>query len=227
MNTTDFSESGAVIESSVRLLIATKCPHCASTLEALTVMVKAGEIASLEVINLDVNSNANTADGVRSVPCIISGKDQLTGARSREEILHWLNREHSIEGMIFQLNEMLTTGGLQQALELVEAQSFYFSAIMKILANPESKINVRVGIGVIMEHFQGSKVLQSYLPSLKDLAANPSAPVRSDAAHYLALTESPAAVPVLQALLDDDSAEVCEIAADGLEVLVGNKHGFS
>ena len=222
MTTTGISESEAAVDSSVRLLITTKCPHCASTLEALTILVKAGEIACLEVVNLDVKSNANAAVGVRSVPCIISGEDQLTGARGLEEIRHWLNRENSIEGMIFQLNEILTTGGLQRALELVEAQPRYFSAIMKILANPESKINVRVGIGVIMEHFQGSKVLQSYLQSLKDLAANPSAPVRSDAAHYLALTQSPAAIPALQALLHDDSAEVREIAADGLDVLAGN-----
>ena len=35
------------------LMITSQCPHCASVMASLTEMVKQGELASLEIINLE------------------------------------------------------------------------------------------------------------------------------------------------------------------------------
>ncbi len=201
------------------LFISSGCVHCPGVLKSLTDLLKRGDIARLEIVNLDVHPEIAQKNNVRTVPWIRYGEDVITGARTTQQLHDWLNRSNSVDSMILRLNELLTDGQLAQAIKLVETHPDYLNAILQILSNPNSKINVRVGISVIMEHLQGSEALVACIPELTELVRSPEAPVRSDAAHYLALTESAEAIPILESLLNDESADVREIATDGLEAL--------
>jgi len=203
----------------VMMLLGTHCPHCPQVLNALGEMVKKAEISKLEVINLEQRPDIATELGVRSVPWVRIGRFELTGLRSLQELQEWAAKANSTEGMVLQLNELLTTGELDEAVDLVKKQPDYLDAIMEILGEPEAKINVRIGIGVIIEELQGTETLQQYVEQLGELTRNEAAPVRTDAAHYLALTGSAAARPYLEALLKDENSEVREIAEDGLAEL--------
>ena len=111
------------------LLISTQCQHCKNMLNLLADLVKEGSVAQFTVTNLDKFPLLAEERGVRSVPCLISGGEMLVGNRSRQEVIEWLDRENSIEGRVLQLNELLTSGGLDQALTLVAKQPKYFDAI--------------------------------------------------------------------------------------------------
>lgn len=203
----------------VMMLLGTHCPHCPQVLNALGEMVKKGEISKLDVINLEQRPDIAKELGVRSVPWVRIGRFELTGLRSLQELREWAEKAGSTEGMVLQLNELLTSGQLDEAVALVKKEPDYLDAIMEILAEPDAKINVRIGIGVIMEELQGTKELRQYIEQLGKLTQHEAAPVRADAAHYLALTESPAARSWLDALLKDENPEVREIAEDGLALL--------
>ena len=86
-------------------------------------------------------------------------------------------------------------------------------------SHPNTKINVRIGIGVIMEEFEGTEILQGYVEQLGELSRHEHASVRADACHYLALTGSEIATDYLKVATNDENPEVREIAVDGLEAL--------
>ncbi len=203
----------------VRLLVGTHCAHCQQVLGILANMVKKGEISRLDVINVEQKAEIADELGVRSLPWIKMGRFELTGARNEKELKEWALKANSTEGMLLQLNEWLTTDQLATAEAAVVEDPDYLEAIMQILAEPEAKINVRIGIGVIIESIQGSEILRKYLPSLIKLTTHHSASVRADIAYYLGLTFDSHAKEALKKLLNDENADVREIAADALEEL--------
>ncbi len=201
------------------MLLTSQCPHCKQVLDNLVTLVKDGTISQLEIINIEQQPDLATDLNVRSVPWLRLGRIELSGARTLSELREWAAKANSTEGMVLHLNELLTTGQMALAVEWVKKEPDYMDAIMIILAEPEAKINVRVGIGVIMEALQGSEVINDYVVQLGELTLHKAAPVRADAAYYLALTQNTDALPYLKALLSDESAEVKEIAEDGLNEL--------
>jgi len=182
-------------------------------------MVKAGDIAKLEAVNIEQTPDVARELGVRSVPWIQIGEFTLTGLHSLQELRELAQTAGTIQGQILNLNRLLTSGQIDEAVALVKAEPDYLDAIMEILAQPDAKINVRIGIGVIMEEFEGTEILQGYVEQLGELSRHEHAPVRADACHYLALTHAVAAVDYLKTATKDDNPEVREIAVDGLEEL--------
>lgn len=201
------------------LLLGTHCPHCPQVLKALSELVKAGDIHKLEVVNVEQAPEIARELGVRGVPWIRVGEFTLTGLHSLQELRELAQAAGTTQGQILNLNRLLTSGQLDEAVELVKSEPEYLDVIMDILAQPDAKINVRIGIGVIMEEFEGSETLQGYVKKLGELSRHEHASVRADACHYLALTGAESAIAYLQAAVADDNAEVREIALDGLETL--------
>ena len=201
------------------LLLGTHCPHCPQVLKALSELVKAGDIHKLEVINVEQAPEVARELGVRGVPWIRVGEFTLTRLHSLQELRELAQATGTVDGQILNLNRLLTSGQLDEAVAQVKSKPEYLDAIMEILAQPDAKINVRIGIGVIMEEFEGSETLQGYVEKLGELSRHEHASVRADACHYLALTGSKAAIDYLRAASGDDNPEVREIAEDGLEAL--------
>jgi HEAT repeat protein len=63
---------------------------------------------------------------------------------------------------------------------------------------------------------EGSNALQGAVAGLIALSVHRDAHIRGDAAHLLSLTHDPAAQAPLQQLLQDEVADVREIAQEGL-----------
>jgi HEAT repeat protein len=87
---------------------------------------------------------------------------------------------------------------------------------MQLLADAGAKINVRVGLGAVIEEFAGDELLKMQIPALGILTEHTDARIRADAAHYLALAGSDEALPWLRARLNDDNTDVREIARESL-----------
>jgi thiol-disulfide isomerase/thioredoxin len=201
------------------LLIAGPCPHCPAVLAALSELVKQGVIGRLEVVNVESRPEVGEALGVRGVPWVRLGPFELEGKRSAAEYRQWAERAGSPDGMRDYFRERLAGGDLQKVLAMVRRDETLFDTLPVLLADPQAELPVRVGIGAILEEFRGSPVLARLVDALGALTRNNEPHLRADAAHLLALTGSARAAAFLKPLLEDSSAQVREVAAEGLELL--------
>lgn len=118
---------------------------------------------------------------------------------------------------------LLKDGGLAKVKEAVAARPELLAELLPIVANPEASINVRIGAGVVFEGHAGGAALRALVPRLGELSGHADARVRADACHYLGLAGDAAALGYLAPRLQDENAEVREIAADSLEALAAAK----
>jgi hypothetical protein len=188
-------------------------------LDALAKLVKEGVIGRLEVINVAVHPERAAALGVRGVPWMRIGPFELEGARPPAELRGWAERAAHPQGMTEYLQQMLAEGGLAKVEGVLAAEPAHFPLLLDLLENPELPLQVRLGIGAVIEGLAGTPVLQAAIPALARLAGHDDHRVRSDACHFLGLTLSPAARPALEACLNDPHPEVREIAREALDGL--------
>lgn len=118
-----------------------------------------------------------------------------------------------------EFHDLLKDGGLARVKQMIAARLELLAELLPIVANPEASINVRIGAGVVFEHYAGRAALQALVPQLGLLTRHADARVRADACHYLGLAGDARARDYLTPRLGDESAEVREIAADSLEAL--------
>ena len=198
------------------LLIGPACPHCAALLEVLSKLVKSGAIAQLNVVNVSQRPEQAKQLGVRSVPWLRLGEFELEGAHSEGEIKQWLERVGSLQGKSVYLNDLLFSGKLDKVTQLAKSNPENLRALLILAADSELSMKVQLGISAVFEELQGSDSLQAVVDDIGALAKNNSAKVRADAAHFLSLTKTEQAIPYLQKLVRDESAEVKEIAQEAL-----------
>ncbi len=197
------------------LLMTSNCPHCPAVLQGLSELVKAGQIGRLEAINIEVRPEVAQALGVRGVPWLRIGPFQLEGLHTPAELKRWAERAGAPEGMADYFRELLKTGKLPKVSTAIEQDPAHLGALLRLLADPETDLHVRVGIGAVLEEFAGT-ALARHLDRLAVPTQAKDAHVRGDACHYLALTHDPKAIPYLERLLNDPEPQVRELAADGL-----------
>jgi hypothetical protein len=75
-----------------------------------------------------------------------------------------------------------------------------------------------------MEEYEGTSELLALVPELGELTRHQDARVRSDACHYLSLTRDAEVIHYIEALLDDESVEVHEVAEESLADLARVLH---
>ncbi len=201
------------------LLVATGCSHCPTVLEGLSRLLKQGRIGRLEVINLAVHPEAGQALGVRSVPWTRIGPFELEGLLGAAELEDWAARAADGSGFGAYYRHLLEGRRLPRVVELVRERPASLAELLALIDDEDTPMAVRIGIGAVFEELEGDPLLQDLVPELAILAASEPVRIRADVAHYLGLSRSPAAQPVLERLLDDASEEVREIAAESLALL--------
>jgi len=203
------------------LLITTACPHCASVLQGLSELVKSGTIGRLEVVNISTTPEIAREYGVRAVPYVRLGLFEFEGLQSPSELKYWAENIASKTGMIEYFVQSFKGGGLSKVLKVLNQDKSQFSAIFSLMQDPATELQVRVGIGAVIEEFEGSSELLEQIDNIAKLVKHPDPRVRLDACHYLALTHSPSAIPLVESLLDDEDSEVRKVAKESSEALRG------
>ncbi|MEQ1661613.1 MAG: HEAT repeat domain-containing protein [Thiobacillus sp.] len=203
------------------LLLSSHCPHCPGVLAALTDLLKQGLIGTLEAINLEQRPDVAQALGVRTVPWTRIGRIELAGAQSKTELAEWAAKADSEAGIADWFHVLLKEGQLPRVQALIESEPDLLAAVLPIVGNVEASLNVRLGAGVLFEHFAHRAALASLIPRLGDLSQHPDARVRADACHYLGLAGDARAKPWLEARLTDEDADVREIAGESLDGISG------
>ena len=190
-------------------------------LTALADLLKQGVIGRLEAVNLEQRPEVGQALGVRTVPWLRLGRIELAGVHSKTELADWAAKADSEAGLADWFHVLLKEGQLPKAQAMIETDPALLAAVLPIVGNVDASLNVRLGAGVLMEEFAGSDTLRALLPRLGELSQHADARVRADACHYLGLTGDAAAKRWLDARLDDEDADVREIAAESVQAIGG------
>lgn len=201
------------------LLISTHCPHCPAMLASLAELLKQGAVGRLEAINLEQHPEVGQTLGVRSVPWLRLGRIELVGVHGKAELAEWAAKADSAAGIADWVHLLLKEGRLPRVQEMIEADPALLAAVLPIVGNVEASLNVRLGAGVLLENFAGTDTLRALLPQLGDLSQHADARVRADACHYLGLTADAAARTWLVPRIDDEDADVREIATESLQAI--------
>ena len=213
MNTTAHTAPDAL------LLMGRQCPYCPTVLKHLQALQAEGSIGSLETVVIEEHPERAAELGVRSVPWVRIGTFELTGLRSEQELRDWAHRAAAGAGQSELLAELLESGGIERCLELVSQDESMLRALLDLFTDPDSKLNVRIGISAVMESLAGTPALLSIAEQLHGLLSHEDARVRGDACHYLALSGAGQATDWIRPLLEDADSNVREIAADSLDEL--------
>ena len=201
------------------MLMGTQCTYCGPMMQILTEFIKLGQISELRIVNIEHATDLASELGVRSVPWLRIGPFELAGSRSKQELQLWLQRASSFDGVTDYLVEVLAEGNINYASKLIRGYPQALENVIDLMADPEAKINVRLGAGVIIEEMAESESFKNVIPRLLEYLSNDDARIRGDACHYLSLTRDSSYIPDIERLLTDDSAEVREIAQDSLDEL--------
>ena len=212
-------EQKNITAPAVLMLMGTQCAYCGPMIQILTEFIKAGELAELRIVNIEENLELAAQLGVRTVPWLQIGPFELQGARSKQELLLWLERSSSFEGISEYLEEVLSEGNIEAADKLLKKHPEVLENIIQIMADPEAKINVRLGVGVIIEDMAETEAFKVVIPRLIEYMTSNDARIRGDACHYLSLTKDSSHIPVIEKLLADENEEVREIAQESLDEL--------
>jgi len=205
------------------LLMGRHCPYCPTVLKGLEALEADGLIGELETIVIEDHPERAAELGVRSVPWVRIGPFELDGLRSEQELRGWAEKAGTEAGMVGYLDELLSSGNIDKSQALVHDMPDTLNALLLLLAAPDTQLNTRIGISVIMEALEDSEALRGIVARLGELTHHNRADVRGDACHFLALSGSRKAIAYVRPLLDDTDAGVREIARDGLERL--EQHG--
>lgn len=201
------------------LLIAPGCPHCGGNLTALSNLVKDGAIGRLDVINIAHYPQVAQELGVRSVPWTRIGDFDLPGARSEPELRRWADRVNHRHGLAEYFRELLGEGKLAEVQALIDADGERVLAFLPLLEDSDTGVNIRIGIGAVLEDLHRSKTAERLVAGLGELITNADSRTRQDACHYLGLTGATTARPFIQRCLQDDDPIVREIAEESLQEL--------
>ncbi len=201
------------------LLLTSHCPHCSTVLQGLSELVKNGRIGRLEAVNIEARPDVAERHGVRSVPWIRIGDFELEGLHSPTELATWAARAGSPSGIAEGITELLENGQLGKVIRLIEQHPEHLDALLRLAADPDTDLAVRIGISAAMEDLEHSDTLRDRLPALLELSQHTDPRVRADACHFLMLTGLPEARDRLQALANDPEPTVREAARNALEDL--------
>ena len=194
-------------------------PYCPTVLRGLGELVKSGAIGRLETVNIEQHPQVARELGVRSVPWVRIGPFELEGLRSEKELRMWAQAAGTETGLASYLDELLSTGKIDQAVKLVRNSPDAISALLLLFSDPETQLNTRIGISAIIENLAGSNILKGIVDRLGELSVHDEPRIRGDTAHFLGLTGSKQAVVYLERLVDDTDADVRALASESLDLL--------
>lgn len=202
---------------SALLLIATGCSHCPAVLQSLSELIKEGKLSSLEVVNIVESPARAQALGVRSVPWVKLGEFELTGMKTRAELEQWIEKASNPDDMSAYFEELMTSGEISKVQQIVEDKPQYMQTLFDIMANEQSSLSARIGVGAIIEQLAGSQLLVSNIAHLGKYTSSANPTIRNDACYYLGLSHHKDAEPFILPLLEDKDKEVRETAKDALD----------
>jgi thioredoxin-like negative regulator of GroEL len=205
-----------------KLLIAPGCAHCPTVMQNLATLVKEGAIGKLEIVNIHQYPEIAQQLNVRSVPWLQLGELTFSGVYSLQELRNWTESANSQENISKYIEQQLADGQLSPLLEKIKRYPHWLSAIIQLLENDDTSMQVRLGIDSLVESLAGTAALQSHVNELGKLSQKIHPSRLADIIYYLGLSQSPSAVPFIEAQLENENPDIREICSESLEEINAN-----
>jgi len=206
----------------LELYIAPGCPHCPNMIKLASGLVKTGEIATLQIINIAFAVELAKRAGVRSVPTFRIGEMTSSGVHTREELSRLIETAHTDKGLADNFNDRFAQGLLDEVIEQIDSKPDLLSVLLGMMAEPETPLTSRIAITAIFEHYQGRQLLVELIPIICRHLQNPNQNIRIDMAYLLGLTLHASALDCLQALKKDAVSDVRETAIEAINSISGH-----
>ena len=203
---------------SALLFIGPGCPHCAAMITTLTNLVKAGDLAAVEIVNAASDPDRAAAFGIRSVPWIKLDFIELQGAHSAAEITQWLTELRSGDAIKSYIQHGMQASQFESLLQWLQINE-NFLALLAVLKSESLDMKIKLGIGALMESLQGSAVLHNNVDALAAMLETAESNTQADILYYLSLTHNSKAIPWVRQYADSPHPSVAETARDALEEL--------
>lgn len=200
----------------VLLLITGGCPHCPAMHQALTGLLKEGVIGRLEVINVAVHTEAAETRDVHSVPWTQIGPYEIQGLIPTAQLKRYAQGVDDETVFDAYVLDLLKTGKRARFEALVKNEPERIHSLARLMTNAETSMAIRLGIGAVLEEFQGTGLSQVLVPQLGDLLNSDDPLLRADACHFLTLIGGDAVRPYMEACLNRTDAELREMAQEWL-----------
>lgn len=181
---------------------------------ALTQLRDEGLIAEVEIVDATQETERAQALNIKSVPWLRLGALEFDGQMSRGDLRAWARTADTPEGLRHYFFTMLKNGKRAHVESVLRQQPQYALALGELLNDADASMAVRIGIGAVLEEL-GAKA-DAMVPALVKLLSDAEARNRADAAHFLSLIATPAALAALRQALTDSSEDVRDIAAEAL-----------
>lgn len=201
------------------LLVSSHCPHCHALDALLHDRAVKGLLGALEVVNVEQNPEIAQRYGVRSVPWLTLGSFVFDEALTPAELDSWIAQAKEGGGQSRYIAYLLERGRLAKAIVWIEQGGVPLTAVVPLLVDVDAKMNIRLGAGAILEHFEDTPAIRAIIPELLVLLDNGNPSIRTDGCHYLSLTHSVEVVAPLTKMLDDEDGQVREVARESIEAL--------
>ena len=209
--------SNLASEKSRAILFTSKqCPHCPSVKKILMELNQSGELAQLDIYDIAEDHELVEQYKVRSVPWFKISELEFQGLHTAGELRYWVEKANTEEGVLRYLTDNLNEGRLSTVEKLIKQHHDYLTIALRILEDVTAPIQVRIGLGAVLEDLAGTPLMDSLLPALEKLTEHKDHRVRGDACHYLGFIKNAKSKEALKRCLDDEHPEVREIAQDSL-----------
>ena len=199
------------------LFTSKQCPHCPSVSKILKQLDQEGKLASLDIFDISQEQTLAQKYQIRSVPWFKIADLEFQGLHSAGEINYWTEKAGEEEGILRYLIENLEADKLGQVETLIKQHPDWLNIALQILADVTAPIQARIGLGAVIEGLENTELLEGVLPSLEKLTQHEDHRVRGDACHYLGFIKTAKSKEIIKRCLNDEHAEVCEIAEESLE----------
>lgn len=199
------------------LLTSSHCPHCHVMKTLLEPFYSGSCTNNLKIVNIEQEPDIAQSHQVRSVPWLKIGMFEFDGVLDREDLSHWLSAPAQENNVSRYLEYLLLNGKLIKAIAWLNKYRVGLDSVLSLLAKDDIKLNVRIGIGAILEEYEGQPELIDLVPELGKLVSHHNPTIRADVCHYLMLSHSEPALAMITMLLDDENAQVRANAHDSIE----------
>lgn len=203
------------------LLVATGCAFCPQVHASLEAMLDNGRLSSLDVINIAEHPERAAQYGVRSVPWFRLNELEFDGVYTSKELEKWVDIARQENAITEYLDHLLGDGQLNKVEQYLHRHPENVPALLPLFTDEGRRINVRIGVGAVLEGLADNTDLSTLVEPLGQLTKHAQISTRMDACHYLSLTKNADAITYLQAALNDDNNEVRETAQESLDELKG------
>ncbi len=182
---------------------------------ALAQIQNEGFIGNIETVDATQEPERAQALNIKSVPWLRLGTLEFDGQMSPGDLRAWARTADTDQGLRHYFFTMLKNGKRAHVESVIRQHPQYALTLGELVNDADASMAVRIGIGAVLEELGASA--DAMVPALVKLLNDIETRNRADAAHFLSLIATPAALSALRPALNDSSAEVREIAAEALD----------